>query len=1722
MHIEDSTDRTPTNPEEAETEENTDTLTFEADSFSVYAVVYTVDFHYEVDGRTYDFSIPGGGFVTLQQLVEVLGIANSETYSENESNNVGNSGDFSGEADENSAGEVNGINKGSIYLDIRISDETRQFVEDVESVEFSAPGMVWVGKTDSDSTVGGLKEANGLECRYSAELTEEQIGNINAQTVAGGDWALISMQPFTSEENLTVTMKNGEQFIVKVTDAQQVSDASTIDVNKTYIICYEDNSGFHVLKTDGTSETFASSQAFVNTGGGMDKLGSDYQWTFYYVFVEKDRETSMDYTYYFIRPAADKTKTIALNEAGENLIQTGTNNVAVIPQDGGGFVFLGYNHSEGTHIELGFQNGSFESFNHAVEADEPDLIRLFEQEPLDKYDFTVVSDNYVMGSVSTTGTTLVKQAEVEQLQPDGTYKIVTQNVNYYLAETNNVKKNNAAITATPGTHRNTQGQNKWAFDYWDLDGVKLEGAGPVIQPGTIEIPKNGSVLTAHFKQNSETDYVVPDKEKEGTSIESMTDWLEDLKSRNVPLNPAGTKKTAEVYDYENRIYRVDLTAQSSLTTFDGTIDMGFIIDVSGSMNFPSLLYESTQVTGVKDLSHINDRRWYNDQTLGQREWGLDTNHVYYIIADPSGTATVCYLYYYNNNWWLCDSSKDRYTGNGRFDPANGHSADNTQYYDQSYYTSTSYVIMEAGDRVTQEDFDDPETSVLLSKHNLQIGDPKTRAFYLEKSLNGTIKELNSILGVLSIANNNANAPDVKIAWNTFKNYLPDGTNQNQYSFLSAKYGINLNYDKNTYGGGTSTDIALLDAAGVKRSDVKENGNNTDSAPHSSNTSDYRDWYRTEDQYRYNYNKNTAYTDYSDSRNGFQWEQSASKYAVLITDGAPQRSGQSIYSGFVKDAAEQLTGKGVDLITVGLGMDNVTSGKILLYDIANTISNEKMFFSAKSGDELQDVLLQIVSKIMVDASVQGDVTDVISEAFYPVEKSSGKPLAADQMIDLEGNITEDASQPHGIITYDSENDTYGVKWVNQNFTWEGWQGSVYIKAKEDLLGANAAMTNAEDAVVEAKAYKTSENGPSIPLVDKKYIDNDPDKGEDPKYTRIAYRESPRVNINELSFLGNDTEWSVYLSTSVDPKTELRGLYDNIIVEEVIQKDKAEDRNGDGLPDTVKYSGSEEDNNWYPLAPDSIEDSREPDGRGERNTFYFKDLIRLIAENSEEGTYEWWDYANGDLDWDKFIEMALSETPKKDGEGNIITDGNGDPVMEVTGFNIPYQVYGIEDNSYIQISLKKEIVEGEEADLITKSPHDTTVIGDEVEKYTLTVVYYPDYDVLPKGQGGKSTEDFHVGIYGTIYQGHAAGTETSENTHIINVYVQTLDVEKTDDSGDPLPGAEFKLYRAAAENGISVEGLQGTYKEVASGTSSETDGIAHLTFVEGEYLLPDTAYYLVETEAPQHYKKADTVWTVKLQTDKGGVYTDLDGEELSTKIYPFNWEQGARILVDNNITKVIAKGETGQQTIEITDGSFVSYEKAISFRHTVENKVDTISFEAEKRWENVEEDPQNQITFELYRVSEKGHHYGPGRVVPCSCTEDGVKEYVCTECDHVERFVIDKTGHVEGTAHRENETEPDCETAGGYDTVVRCRVCDAIITSEHTEIEALGHTPGEPAEENRVEATCLTEGGYDTVTRCTRCNEILTSIHHTIPADFIAIGIIITTAELEKKRRPLNMI
>jgi len=203
--------------EETGEDDTVKTVDFESAQFSVYGIIgsYTVDFHWEVDGKKFEFSIPGGGFVSFEHLVDVLGIGASDPKaSENDENDAEEAAENAGEEQETS-----GTYDEAIRLnESEVSEAARKFVADVESVEFSDPELVWVGKADDAATVGELKEANGLEAEYSAELTEEQIEAVNAQIVEAGDWALISIKPFDTEETLTVTMSNGEVFEITVTD----------------------------------------------------------------------------------------------------------------------------------------------------------------------------------------------------------------------------------------------------------------------------------------------------------------------------------------------------------------------------------------------------------------------------------------------------------------------------------------------------------------------------------------------------------------------------------------------------------------------------------------------------------------------------------------------------------------------------------------------------------------------------------------------------------------------------------------------------------------------------------------------------------------------------------------------------------------------------------------------------------------------------------------------------------------------------------------------------------------------------------------------------------------------------------------------------------------------------------------------------------------------------------------------------------------------------------------------------------------------------------------------------------------------------------------------------------------------------------------------------------------------------------------------------------------
>ena len=169
----------------AESSADLSTAGFTADSFSVYVIVYTVDFHYDVDGTTYDYSIKGGDTISLKELLPALNVITDDAETEN-------------------------------------VDEVQTFINDIESVRFSDESLVKVAKISEDTAVKELKEKIrnevGLEPEYSGDLTAEQIAEMDRKMLKALDWALVSMKAFGSEETLTVSMKSGEVFEIRVTD----------------------------------------------------------------------------------------------------------------------------------------------------------------------------------------------------------------------------------------------------------------------------------------------------------------------------------------------------------------------------------------------------------------------------------------------------------------------------------------------------------------------------------------------------------------------------------------------------------------------------------------------------------------------------------------------------------------------------------------------------------------------------------------------------------------------------------------------------------------------------------------------------------------------------------------------------------------------------------------------------------------------------------------------------------------------------------------------------------------------------------------------------------------------------------------------------------------------------------------------------------------------------------------------------------------------------------------------------------------------------------------------------------------------------------------------------------------------------------------------------------------------------------------------------------------
>lgn len=142
---------------------------------------------------------------------------------------------------------------------------------------------------------------------------------------------------------------------------------------------------------------------------------------------------------------------------------------------------------------------------------------------------------------------------------------------------------------------------------------------------------------------------------------------------------------------------------------------------------------------------------------------------------------------------------------------------------------------------------------------------------------------------------------------------------------------------------------------------------------------------------------------------------------------------------------------------------------------------------------------------------------------------------------------------------------------------------------------------------------------------------------------------------------------------------------------------------------------------------------------------------------------------------------------------------------------------------------------------------------------------------------------------------------------------------------------------------------------------------------------------------------------------------------------------------------------------------------------------------------------------------GHNMTHHDSVSSTCLVQGnIEYYSCSTCG---KFFADENGeteltaeqtkralaaHTPATAVKENEVAATCTTAGSYDSVVYCSVCEEEISRETVNVPATGHKPAAAVEENRVEATCGVDGHYDSVVYCSVCHTQISRDTVVIPA------------------------
>lgn len=1080
------------------------TVSFTTESFSPFVLQYTVDFHYEIDGKEYIFTLPGGGFVLLEQLLEIIGISKEDSNAENSSENVPATQD----------------NNGTFSLnDIPISEATNRFMEDVVKVEFSSPELVWVGKADKDISVGDLKEAEGLKIQYSNELTEEQIAQINAQTIMTGDWVLISLHPFTSEETLTITMKNGDQFLVKVTDAQISTHVITSDgIDYIITVTYGPEAGI----PDG-----AWLEA-KELNEGTEEYEEHYNKAISALQGNTDEETFLGYL---------SDYGLKLVEADEELISFArffditirTDDKIIEPAAP---VEVSITYADSIQQESNMQAEVIHFSKDGIEIIEPEI------DKVSGMNDSVNGFTFRQSSFSVTGTLLRYTDTI----PEGQYIIIRNagNGNFYALRQNGtpvkISRNSDGVTfpnideqcmwqftKTNGKYFITNVENPYyrmvlynsIAGNWNQEIVVSSTSNKTAvtfrNPNTQGLRWNStnntfylgaenqgaeSFILARVNDNIPAGRGYNLKPSAVTDLGDISAWKDKIANSKIRVD-----KTASVADYDNRIYRIDLKALSDVTVMTNKIDLELIVDTSRSMYFPATL------SAVSNM-YFNDGN--NNRTINIVMENANKNQVYYFIGDGE-KATVYALYYAASGTNLND-----YSG-----------AQEWRYVDASYMNPPDASSMNQSDRLNRlvgRNIDDLPAS--LPNQNRPAGgsriyttpDGITRLAYLKEA----VRIASEIVYAVD--------KDNRIGLVTFNNTARVYQNYTNYSQRNQLYS---KIDQISLAGGTRQDLGLekgVDLYNNSAADAQKIAILiTDGAPN---------------------------MQYDDTNNGGNNDLNGQQ---VPTDTAWE---------WISQKAADLKGTNsnkVKLYTLGLSMNFVGGNNASHLDaLASDEDGIDRSFQAENGLQIVNMIKDLIDTLVYDVTLKAEVTDVLDPAFYPVDQY-GNPIEPGTYTDQSGKtytwekVTLNEIE-HWKVTYNDQDIGRGEKNSDNTIKTPGWQKSIYIKAKEDFLGGNNINTNRGGSGDRVKAMK---------FVYEDKVTHETKEINAPSNYAWGVFSRPYVNVDELHLTNNSNEWTVYSGTEISPKEQLQILWENVFVKQVIKAEGSKDNHTRIIGSAMKY-------------------------------------------------------------------------------------------------------------------------------------------------------------------------------------------------------------------------------------------------------------------------------------------------------------------------------------------------------------------------------------------------------------------------------------------------------------------------------------------------------------------------------------------------------------------------